>query len=122
MIAVYLAGHWAGLWAWLCGLSLGGKVLVISLALTVAGLINLTREFMIAPLITVEPGTTQAIQDTGDEFTDNQWAELVNGFAADAYAYRGGSGLPGEQTRATTTDFDQAAGQACHLTETEDQT
>lgn len=66
------------------------------------------------------PGDVQAIQDAeacaltqpraidlavAPGFTDSQWAELDNAFAADAYLYRSGGGMPGE-TRTTWTRED----------------
>jgi len=61
-----------------------------------------------------DPGTTQAVQDAeacaltqpAPAFTDTQWAELVNGFAAAIDTYRAGGGLPGEhRTTWTREDY-----------------
>ena len=58
------------------------------------------------------PAGVQAIQDAeacsltqpAPTFTDNQWAELSNRFAADAYTYRGGGGMPGEHPTTWTRE------------------
>jgi len=60
------------------------------------------------------PADVQAIQDAescaltqpAPAFTDDQWVELVNGFAAAIDTYRGGGGLPGEhRTTWTREDY-----------------
>lgn len=111
MIVFYLADH-AHLWARFTGFSTSGKVLVGFFALVAVSAAYLAWEFHVAPVVP-DPGDAQAIQDADDEsvaltrplcrddlapgFTDSQWAELTNGFAADAYTYRSGGGLPGER-------------------------
>jgi hypothetical protein len=56
------------------------------------------------------PADVQAIDQADDESValtvDHRWLELEAGFAADALAYRGGLGMPGEhRTTFTREDY-----------------
>lgn len=111
MSAFYLADH-AHLWARFAGFSTSGKVLVGFFALVAAAAVYLAWEFHVAPLIP-NPGDTQAGPAIGRASVVAAKVALMTDTQVATTA---------EAIWNTPTDFDVAAEQACHLTETEDPT